>query len=296
VNRQRLVEFFVITDFEKEATDALLSDFDILIATEGVSESLERVLAEYVKSFEPSLEEFEKEARFAAEASGVNYYSVALLYLISMGTYSLPAFLKAGVGEEEWVNTMCDFRWKCAECKKVYGVYGTFVASWYMNILSAKVIAFGRLQFNLFASDSDYISDNFEVNKGDTLVAVHIPSDVRCPFSRENREAAYKRAAKYFAPHFKDGVVIFRCGSWLLNPAHREILPEGSNIRDFLNDFELDYSSYRESNNDIWRFFYVADYNGDPDTLPEDTSLMRTYKRFLQSGGKLATMRGYRKA
>ena len=125
------------------------------------------------------------------------------------------------------------------------------------------------------------------------MVTIHIPSDDRTPFNRENRYSSYVRAENYYRRIVPDGRVIFRCGTWLLNTLHREILPEGSNIRAFLDDFEIDPDSYEVSNGDLWRIFYVNSYNGDPSTLPESSSLMRAYKKHLIGGGQIGKMVGY---
>ncbi len=230
----------------------------------------------------------------AAEIVGIHKYTSAFIFYVALVPYALPYFEAVGLSQTEWYDSMIDFRWKLEECYKCYGIWGTFV-DWFGAFYTADRVAFGRLQFNLTDAVSDYKSENFDIKKGDTLVAIHIPSDTRTPFSRENREAAYEKAANFFAPKFKDGKVIFRCGTWLLHPAHRQILPEKSNIRSFLDDFELDESSFKETEDNIWRLFYIRDYNGDPDTLPEETSLMRIYKEFIKDGGKLGSLTGYRK-
>ena len=62
------------------------------------------------------------------------------------------------------------------------------------------------------------------------------------------------------------------------------------------DDFELDLNSFKnDGGSNIWRLFYIRPFNGDPDTLPEETSLMRTYKRFIKDGGITGTVTGYRK-
>ena len=74
---------------------------------------------------------------------------------------------------------------------------------------------------------------------------------------------------------------MFVCESWLLFPANKEILPEQSNIRRFLSDYDV-YRT-RENNNDLWRIYYGAEQN-DFENLPENTGLERAYKKWLLSG------------
>lgn len=272
---------------------------DLLEAAErldGNTEAREKLLC-HINNYKEGKLDFEvltADSAKSAELVGIHKYTAAFIFYVALVPYALPYFEAVGLSETEWYDSMIDFRWKLEECYKCYGIWGTFV-DWFGAFYTADRVAFGRLQFNLAEAVADYNSENFDIKKGDTVVAIHIPSDTRTPFSRENREAAYEKASKFFAPKFKDGKVIFRCGTWLLHPAHRQILPEKSNIRSFLDDFELDESSFKETDSNIWRLFYVRDYNGDPDTLPEETSLMRIYKEFIKAGGKLGSLTGYRK-
>lgn len=236
-------------------------------------------------------EELSQDSQTAAERTGVHPYTAKLVYCIIPVPTALPYFLKNGLGEREWYDSMIDLRWKCDECFKVYGIYGCFV-DWFGPFYTADRVAFGRLQFNLQKAPADYVSDRFNIKEGDTVIAIHIPSDTRTPFTREEREAAYDRARAYYAKHFADGRAIFSCGSWLINPEFEELLPESSNILSFTREFEL-YDVNDGAKNNIWRLFYVADWNGDPATLPEDTSLMRIYKKHLLAGGQMLVGRGY---
>ena len=92
---------------------------------------------------------------------------------------------------------------------------------------------------------------------------------------------AYARAAEFYKDVMGTYPLVFVCESWLLFPAHKEILPENSNIRRFL----ADYGVYRteETNKDLWRIYYGAEQN-DGANLPEHTGLERAYKKWLLDG------------
>ena len=230
-----------------------------------------------------------------APVVGIHEYTSRFLFYTALIPYSYRYFEEKGLGYAEWYDSMIDFKWKVDECVKCYGVIGVFT-EWFKSFFTADRVAFGRLQFNLVDAEYDYKSCQFDIKKGDKLVTVHIPSDTRYPFNRENRESAYKRAAAHFSKILGTSEVIFRCGTWLLHPAHDTILPESSNIRDFRHDFEMDDNSFKPDNgSNIWRLFYVRPYDGNPDSLPETTSLMRIYKKFIKDGGITGTAVGFRK-
>ena len=87
--------------------------------------------------------------------------------------------------------------------------------------------------------------------------------------------------------------MLFMCESWMLLPEHKDILPEGTNIRRFMEEYEL--GVFIERDGDLWRIF------GRPNsecknysTLPEDTSLRRIYKKYLLGGGRIGECIGYK--
>ena len=56
----------------------------------------------------------------------------------------------------------------------------------------------------------------------------------------------------------------------------------------------MDPDSYDVADGDLWRIFYVRRYDGNPASLPEESSLMRAYKRHLMNGGHIGKMVGFR--
>ena len=283
-----LLEFGYEAECREELTavlEATLSDGEAKNALEG-----------YVQSYRDGALDWEgltATADAVAERLSLHSFAVRLVFYIALVPYALPYFESRGLGREEWYDSMIDLRWKARETKDVHGLWGTHT-NWFKAFYTAERVAFGRLQFNPVKADFDHEGNGFSVKQGDTVITIHIPSDTRTPFSRENRLAAYERARKHFAPMFQGGPVIFRCGSWLLHPAHRQILPEGSNVRDFLDDFETVEGSFKPTDGNLWRIFNIPEYNGDPDSLPESTGMMRAYKKFLKDGGVPGTMVGYR--
>ena len=291
-----LVENFqnYLRDFkvEDKYIPQLKSDMDALSKSNGAMKSLSNEIEAY-KSFDFDFSRTVSAAEIAANEVGVHPYSARLIYLTSLANFALPYFERVGLGKEEWYDSMCDFRWNAELCYTKTGVYGNN-SEWSKRFMTAERIAFGRLQYNCLEAGIEYKSENFDLKPDTFVITVHIPSDTRSPFSPENRMASYARASKFYKNRFADGRVIFRCGTWLLSPLHREILPEGSNIRSFLDEYELVPSSYHEGFDDLGRIFGVWSYNGDAETLPEDNSLRRAYKKHIMGGGKIGHMTGFR--
>ena len=292
--KENLIKYLREFDYPENYVNEFLPAMDKLLASKEASSALESYVTEY-KRGNLLWDEIGSAAVKYAPEIGIHEYTARFLFCTALIPYSYHYFEEKGLGYTEWYDSMIDFKWKVDECVKCYGVIGVFT-DWFKSFFTADRVAFGRLQFNLLDAEYDYNSCQFDIKKGEKLVTIHIPSDTRTPFNRENREAAYKRAAAYFSKILGKNEVIFRCGTWLLHPAHKDILPEASNIRDFANDFEMDQNSFKPDNgSNIWRLFYVRNYNGDPDSLPEATSLMRTYKKFIKDGGVTGTMVGFRK-
>ena len=289
-----LTKYLEEFDFPKEYSSFFITSMHKLVANEEARANLNEHIEKY-KAGELDWNALTHDATKFAPIVGIHEYTAKFLYYTALIPYSYHYFEENGLGYDEWYGSMIDFKWKVNECVSCYGIIGVFV-DWFAMFFTAERVAFGRLQFNPATADYDYNSGHFNIKKGDPIVAIHIPSDTRSAFNKENREAAYKRAAAHFSKILGTKEVIFRCGTWLLHPAHRDILPEKSNIRSFLDDFELDRKSFTTDNgSNIWRIFYTRPYGGDPGALPEETSLMRTYKRFIKDGGVTGTLVGYRK-
>ena len=217
-----------------------------------------------------------------------------LLFIQLLAAHSEYHYALKGYSHELYIENFTDLVWKMRECKKVNGFYGSRTFTWFKGWLFADRVTLGRLQFEIINATSEYKSDNYYIKPGKKLVNVHIPEDTRTPFNNENCEKAFSMAREFFKKDLGDDIT-FRCTSWLLCPKHNDILPENSNIRSFLNSFEIDMSSCCDSESDLWRVFYtdkpiefVAEY-------PENTTIQREYKKLLMNGIRLGKATGYRK-
>ena len=91
----------------------------------------------------------------------------------------------------------------------------------------------------------------------------------------------------YFSNRFNTNKLPFVCWSWLLYPPNEKILPETSNIVQFMRKYDIiEMEEYGEAYNPVAHILFNREKMGDVATLPQDTSLRKRYAEFLQKGGK----------
>ena len=268
-------------EFPQEAQEAMLAAWDALVQC-GQDMVYRKIACEYEKDYKKDLLAATKEADVAAEAAGVHKYTAELLLFLLL-TGPLREYYKArGISMKIWHDSCMDLHWKLMECKRVYGIWGSFVAWWFPGFFDLTRFALGRLQFELIDFPEEYMEAGHERPVGmPKAINVHIPSCGK--LNRDEYLDSYRQATEFFADSFEGDSVAFICESWLLFEPHREMMPANSGIVGFMNDYEIFLQ--KESNEDLWRIFH-REYDGRPETLPEDTGLQRAYKAWLMDGKK----------
>ena len=66
---------------------------------------------------------------------------------------------------------------------------------------------------------------------------------------------SFRTAAEFYADRFPDGIVKFRCNSWLLAPNHKDYLAPETNIRKFADLFDVVEVSITPQYGNWWRIF-----------------------------------------
>ena len=210
---------------------------------------------------------------------GISKYTFELLFLIGISRRTWELYQQRGISREIFHDSMADLHWKLLECHRMHGVWGTFVMSWFPWWFQLKRFALGRLQFELIPFEDDYEKDGWVLSKGSPVINVHIPS---CgPLDPEEVKASYAKAAEFYQAELGENPVVFVCESWLLFPANKDILPENSNIRTFMADYDV--YKVQENDKDLWRIYYGEEEYGFRN-LPENTGLERAYKKWLLGG------------
>ena len=244
----------------------------------------------YNKYMLPEAHDFGKcmdELEFLAICRGVNKYTLQMVFLIAATERMHGLYKEQGLSEELFRNTIMDLRYKYDECVDCKEAHGTFVGGWNTEFFKLRRFCLGRYQYDMstFGRDEYISSAGVKIKKGDKVLGFHIPSS-GVPLTDEVRLDSFKKAYEFFEDYRReDGLMIFVCGSWLLYEGHREFLPEKSNIRRFMDDFEIIESEEKDKFDDAWRIFGKYGYKS-PKKWPEDNSLRRAFKERVLSGKK----------
>ena len=273
---------------EKNLTDA----FARIEVNPAAAALFEKHVGLYEKNAELDYEQVLSEVEALGEPTGLSPYTLHLLLLILMTPHLHARYRAAGISEDIFHDTVSDLKWKLAECKRMYGITGTFVAPWHTRIFQMKLFALGRLQFETVSFKKDFSVGPYAVSAGQIVLNVHIPA---CgALEREACLASYALAESFFAGQYlKDRPLVFQCDSWLLFPEHRVMLPETSNIRRFAEDYAIVEARYSAPGVRPWPLFYQK--KSAPATeLPRNTMLERLYaeryEKGLPSGGALGVI------
>lgn len=225
-------------------------------------------------------------AKIETELSGAlnNKYLAYLITFIALTRRLYARYIEKGIGEDVYMLTAVDIKYKAVECKLVKGEWGIFCPDWFSNHFSMKLFGFENLQFKFSSAANDYNCNGYKIEKGTPIIEVHIPR-TGGRLDHDGVLKAYAEAAEFFKKHFAIKKVIFYCGSWLLFPKNLEILKPQSNLAQFISDFTIVETSYYDDYSQVWRLFDM-DYTGDPDALPADTSFRRGYVDLIRRGEK----------
>ncbi len=210
---------------------------------------------------------------FEKAALPVHCYTAQMLFYMAFLPVLEEKYREKKLPEAFFDRVLFDLRAKLLECRQVYDIWGSFVAIWFARFFNFTLYGIERLEFAPFRAEYDYEGQGVQVKKGDFVIDVHIPSGEPLPHDAVMR--SYRRAAKFF------GCNIFVCESWMLYPAHSEMLTECPNLMAFFKDYDV--VEWGQDTGDLWRIF-GAEHEKSPENLPRDTTLRRVYADRLQAG------------
>jgi len=216
-------------------------------------------------------------------------------------------YVKRGIPHEFLLDTLQDFNVSMnayAVSDGYCGIGGSYMR-WQLNHLTGRLFGLGRLQFihKPYSGPSRvaYYNGKYEMlspdaplpiescpslTPGDSLLDVHIPR--QGPLEYEACVESYRQALGFFKKYFPElDIKGFMCGSWLLSPKLKEILPPEANIYRF-ND---DYFIYKIGVGNSALYTYVFRVK-EGEELPEKTSLQRALKKHLADGGYVGSGTG----
>ena len=223
-----------------------------------------------------------RKVRVIANELELHRYTVELLLFLCMSKTLKRRYDERGLSDEMFNGVLDDMRYKVTECKLIHGIVGSFVADWFIGFFTLNRFSFGRLQFELMNLKQDYVLDGLSLARDESVINVHIPR-TGTPLSPQECEAAYAKGAAFFKEKL-DGKIVFHCSSWLLYPEHENFLPSHSNVLTFARRYTLiDHGEYGDEFASLWRIFDTQ-YDGNPDNLPNNSSLRRAYIQRLKEG------------
>ena len=279
-------------DYPAEAREVIIRTEEKILADEKANKIYESMYRAYwLKN--RNFGDFSDKTEALAAIIGEHKYTVNFVLLINCTKPLLAKYRKEKIDEEIYWRSILDLKSKMIECKENYDIWGTFVEFWFKGFYELNRFALGRLQFEYSDFWCDmYIKNGVELYDSDFVVGMHIPSN-QGPLTYEARLDAYRKAHAFFKDKFKDPRYgIFCCHSWLLYPDNVNILPEKSNIVDFLLDFEPLEIKWTYDFGDQWRVFGVKNNRKPLDELPQNTSMQRAYVEWFKKGKKPGTAYG----
>lgn len=279
-----------LKDFAYDQADAehLLAAYDTVMASPEAREQFEGAIATYEANIDCDFGALTAQSKKAARLASVHNHTTDLLLFICMSKHLRALYAERGIDDAIWHDSMSDLKYKLEECKLVRGIRGMFVAFWMPGWFKMTRFALGRLQFEIVDFGREYQKDGIVLGKESKVLNMHIPRSGQ-PLSKQLYEDSFARAKAFFGPQLPEGQcpdrkVPFVCHSWLLYPRMNEFVSEKSNVRKFMEEFEI--LSWDDSDGEsLWCLFDTNERN--PDRLPTDTSLRRAFVERLQSGGRV---------
>lgn len=287
MNTIYLAELMKKEGYPNECISSLVADYSALLCESRCKRILESAAELYRDKTPFSLYEESRRLTEAGKEAGVHPYAAEILFYLHLAPVLQEHYRQEGIPARYFSGMMQGILCKLHECHRMYDIWGSFVAVWFIRFFDRSLYAIGRFEFCLMNSPSDYAVRAIPVKKGQPLIDVHIPS--RGSLLEKEMVASYAEAAEFFKKRLNGQKVVFHCESWLLADYHDDFLKEDSGIRLFAHRYFLVERTPDEG--DLWRIFY-KDADLPAAELPEDTALKRGYKRRLLEGKELYGGRG----
>lgn len=278
--RKYIAQICTELTFPQEAAQDMLEAWDKIMAASSAGALFGQWLAAYEKDIRMDYEAALADVDKAAELAGVHKYTAELLLFLCLTRHLQELYKAQGIPVSVYHDSCMDLKWKLMECKKIFDIWGSFVAGWFPGFFRLTRFALGRLQFELIDFPKNYEAAGRKRPEGMTkVINVHIPSSGK--LNMEECHESYRRAAEFFADAFPGEDAAFFCASWMLYSPHKNFLKADSGVVKFMREYDI-YRTQTEDG-DLWRIFNRM-YDGNPDGLQEDTSLQRGYKEWLKAG------------
>ena len=240
----------------------------------------ERIFNEYPEEYAAIREKIQDKEQIYALAEKINKEQdlVMLAVCLLLGIDAEALYRERGIAEDIYWASMRDITIWTKTCMKMRGHVGLYEYGWITSFLTASIVRLHRLEFHIisFMDNKTWSKAGVTVNGGDPVINIHIPEDG--PLLPEDVIESFRRAYRYFNC---TGIQAFVCHSWLLYPGNYEFLSETSNIRKFMDNFDLITRDEYQYSSDLWRVFGPCPSYRDTSVFPRDTGLQRGMIRYL---------------
>lgn len=271
--------------FPQDAKETFLDAFDTIFKNQDTAKEFADILEEYNKNIHCSYQQMIENAIKIGEKLGIHSYTISLLLFIFLSKKLRENYVARGISEEIFDNSVNDLYYKLIECRLVYGINGTFVASWFSGFFNMTRFALGRLQFEIVETTVEATIDGTYFPVGSKAINVHIPR-TGTKLSHEDVLNSYRLAAEMFADEFEKQPILFCCDSWILDPWLLTVLDSESNIVKFSKDYHT-VKTMNCSKEYIIKVIFNQIYTDVVPVLPEDTSLHKAYANRIKSDEEL---------
>ncbi len=278
-------EMFTKLNIGKDALDYFIKVEEKIMADTELDTVIRNTAYECMTSEEKDFKKCMQVAEDNAARVGEHAYTMHFLIALRCLPYLRELYAQTeGYTEEMFWQGADDLRCKLNECLEIHGIYGSFVAGWFGSFLNMKRISLGRFQYILKYYEADTFTSisGHVIEKGSPVIEFHIPSS-GVPLTDEVRNDSYRRAWEYYKDIVGSNRVVLRCTTWLLYPEQYKFLPEKSNIRRFMDDFDLQFFADQPDFHDAWRLFGKS-ASKPLEEWDEKSSLQRAYKKRLLEG------------
>lgn len=269
--RLALAELLKKIEMSETYSQKILSAFDMWISQER-SRGTEQLDIPYIRKL------------LRADETANDQLKIIMLFLV-LASEEYENGVWKRFPEDIFISTMSDFSSFVRFYKKATGEEGYGKWLWPFHYVDARIFRLGAFEYEL-------IEEN-----GKRRIEMHIPEGTE--LLPNVLKASLIKKNEFFAKYFPDWQNIpIECNSWMLSPALRDMLPEGSKILWFQSMFDIFETD--PDNKFYMQFAFGLEYfqwcNGyDLTKLREDTSLQRKLKQFVLNGGVPGAGRGYLK-
>ena len=207
-------------------------------------------------------------------------FELAYALLMQRAIDAHEQYRQKGIPDDVYYATMHDFKIWFDVCESRYARAGIAESNWLVRHVNLAIFQLGRLQFEPSSLKRGLVIDGTTYEKGTPVINVHIPEGE--PLLHECVAESFGLSKKFFPQVLKLDANLYHCDSWLLAKENEHYVCPESNIRAFAGWFSCYHESYHERQAEERVFDWEIMH---PELYPERTSLQKSLKSFLLSGG-----------